>query len=164
MPVEPPAVAFSSTSTVVGLHWASAASTAVSFAGTAPLTGNIQLEGVFFAVRSGPGLEDPHRLQLAIATNVPGNQAALDAGVQIFPRAGQTPGIESALLLTLLNGGMYFPVSTVINVDGMRIVGGFYNASGSVQDLYVPIVLRGVAGGDVGALPTFLQGPVVEEL
>lgn len=147
-----------STSTVVGLHFQSLAAAGSGFAGTAPIAGKVQLEGLFLSIRSAAAAEDPMRLQLAIGSNVPSTQAGIDGEEQMFPRASQAADSRYDLVLVASGGGFFLPVSTVLMMNGRRIVGRWYNGASATDDFYVGLILHRVIGGDERGDPGFLSG------
>lgn len=155
------AVGLGSTSTIVGLHFQSVANAASSFAGTAPIAGKVQLEGVYISVGTGSVREDPHRFQLAIATNVPSSQAGIDAEEQVFPRSSQAVDSRFDLPVFGIVQDLFLPVTTGLVLNGRRIVCRFYCGSTATIDAYVGLILHRVSGGGTAGDPGFLSGEEV---
>ena len=156
-------VGLRSTSTVVGLHWSSVGAGSAAFVGCAPIAGKVRLEGVLFVFDRGPLAEDPHRVQLAVASDVPSTQAEMDDGVQLFPRASQTSAGRYAMAWPAAAGALFLPVGGVVAMGGRRFVGGFYNGDSRAIDAYVGLVVHRVSGGAIVGRFGFLFGePVLE--
>lgn len=159
----PPAVAVRSSSTVVGLHWQSVAGAGSGFAGSPPIAGKVELEGILISVQKVPAAGDPHRFRLAIATEIAASQAAIDGEHQLFPYASSATDSRYDLVVAWGDAGLFFPVETVLALNGRRIVGRWYNGSAVVADAYLGLVLHGVIGGESLGAPGFLVGePVVD--
>lgn len=158
------AVGWRSSSTIVGLHWESVAAGGTAFVGSAPVAGKVRLEGVLLSVDRGPVAEDPHRVQLAVATDVPGSQDELDAAEQIFPRASQAVASRFAVVLPSAVGALFVPVGGVVGLHGRRFVGGFYNGDARSIDVYVGLVVHRVSGGAFLGRFGFLWGEAVREI
>lgn len=157
------AVGLWSTSTIVGLHWESVAAAGSGFAGSSPIAGKVELEGVVFGPQKVPAGEDPHRFRFGVATSVPSTEDGLAAEVQLFPRSSQAAGSRNDVVVAWGDLGFFLPVSTLINMMGRRLVGRWYNGSTSTADAYVAFVLHEVVGGESGGLGGFLLGEAVTE-
>lgn len=156
------AVGLRSTSTIVGLHFQSVSPSAMAFAGSAPIAGKVQLEGIIAVVDIVSAGEDPHRVQLALASDVPTTQAELDAAEQMFPRASQASDSRFSFIVSGKGGQAFFPIGTALVLNGRRIVGGFYNGHAtSPEDVYVGLILHRVTGGESAGDPGFLTGEEV---
>lgn len=160
---ESPVIALLSSSTIVGLHWQSVATVASGFAGSAPIDGKVELEGVVISVQKVPAAEDPHRFQLAVASDVPTTQAEVDAGDQLFPRASQAAGSRFDVVVAWGDAGFFLPVGTIVALNGRRFIGRWYNGSTASADAYIGLVLHGVYGGWRGSYASFLAGEQVVE-
>lgn len=157
------AEAIISTSTIVGLHWLSIPATGNGFAGSDPIAGKVELEGIVFSVQGVPAGEDPHRFQLAIATEVPADQAAVDAGDQLFPRASQAADSRFDVVVCWGDAGFFLPVGAIVVLDGRRFIGRWYNGATAAGDAYIGLVLHGVSGGTRASMAGFMEGEPVKE-
>lgn len=157
------AVGLKGSSTLVGLHFESIATTALGLAGSVPIAGKVALEFVKIGFRDSAVLEDPHRFQLALASGIPANQAALDSGEQLFPQASSAAGSKACVMVFSSSEGFFVPVTTVVQLNGRRIVCGWYNGATTTGDAYVLLGVHRVLGGAGGGDPSFLSGePVVD--
>lgn len=157
------AIAVLSSSTIVGLHWQSVAAAGSGFAGSAPIEGVVELEGLVFSVQKVPAGEDPHRFQIAVASDVPASQGDVDAGDQLFPRASQAVDSRFDVIVAWGDAGFFLPVGTIVGLYGRRFVGRWYNGATAAADAYVGLVVHGVYGGRLGGYGSFLSGEHVVE-
>lgn len=158
------AIGVRASSTVVGLHFASIGAATLGFGGSAPIAGKVQLEGIIFMAGSSAPAEDPHRFQMALASDVPASAADLDAAEQMFPRISQLVATRNFIILDLGSLSFWLPVTTVLAMNGRRLVGGFYNGhAANAMDGYVGFVMHRVYGGASSGDPAFLSGEEVEE-
>ena len=156
-------VGLRASSTIVGLHFAAVAAGGGGYAGSVPIAGKVQLEGVWLVAGITVGSGELHQFQLAIATEIPASQADMDAGEQLFPRASTLAGEGSTLLFGLWGGGMVIPVTTLIAMNGRRFIGRVTNRHGATAStFYVGLVLHRVIGGSTAGDPPFLLGEEVE--
>jgi len=156
-------IALASSSTIVGLHFQSIGALSVGFAGSAPIAGRVQLQGLWWQFNVASGNVDPHRIQMAVGSNVPTTQAELDAGEAMFPRASQVAESRFAFVFFRSDDSRFVPVGTVLALNGRRIVGGFFNGSGSTIDAYVGLVLQRIVGGVQSGDPPFLEGEEIAQ-
>lgn len=157
------AVAILSSSTIVGLHWQSVAPGTSGYAASAPIEGKLELEGVLIAPQGIPADADPHRFQLAVASDLPSTQAEIDAADQLFPRASQAIATRYCLIIPWGSAGLFLPVGSVLAPAGRRIVGRWYNGATSTADAYISLVVHGLSGGEHTTHAAFLSGEPVEE-
>lgn len=160
----PGAVGWRSSSTIVGLHWQSVAAGSTSFVGSSPITDKVRLEGILFLIDRGPMAEDPHRIQLGVATDVPTTQAEMDAAGQVFPRGSQAVESRFSIPWAAASGAVFVPLGGVIALHGRRFVGGFYNGDSRAIDAYVGLVVHRVSGGAFVGRFGFLWGEPVQEV
>lgn len=158
-----PAIALLSTSTIVGLHWQSVGAGASGFVGSAPIDGLVELEGLVFSVQGVPVAEDPHRFQIAIASEVPSAQADVDAGDQLFPRASQAGDSRFDIVVAWGNAGFFLPVGAVVALFRRRFVARWYNGGTGTADAYVGLVLHGVFAGSRATYAGFGAGEFIVE-
>ncbi len=157
------AVAILSSSTIVGLHWQSVAAGASGYAASAPIEGKLELEGILITPAGIPALEDPHRFQLAVASDLPSTQAEIDAADQLFPRASQAAASRFDLVIPWGSAGLFLPVGSVLVIAGRRIVGRWYNGATSTADAYIALVVHDLSGGEHTTHAAFLSGEPVQE-
>lgn len=157
------AAALLSSSTVVGLHWQSVGAGASGFAGSAPIAGKVELEGLLLGPQRVPVAEHPHRFQLGLSSEVPVSQAEMDAAEQLFPRASQAEASRFDLVVAWGDGGLFLPVGSVLAMGGRRIVGRWYNGAAGTGDAFVGVVLHRIIGGAGMGEPGFLSGEPVRE-
>lgn len=157
------AAALLSSSTLVGLHWQSVGAGASGFAGSAPIAGKVELEGLLLGPQRVPVAEDPHRFQLGLLSDVPVNQGEMDAGEQLFPRVSQAEASRFDLVVAWGDAGLFLPVGSVLAMSGRRIVGRWYNGSSVACDAFVGVVLHRVIGGAGMGEPGFLCGESVQD-
>ena len=157
------AVGLRASSTIVGLHFAAVAGGGVGFAGSAPIAGKVQLEGFWWVCNTTPAAGELHELQLAIDSEVPGNQVAVDAGEQLFARASTVAGEGSTIYGFVYGSGWFMPLTTVVAMNGRRFIGRIKNLSAAAASaFYVGLVMHQVVGGALSGDPAFLSGEEVE--
>ena len=161
----PGAEALISSSTIVGLHFSAIPSTGNGFVGSAPVPGKVELEGIVFSVQGVPAAEDPHRFQLAIASEVPSNQEDVDAGDQLFPRASQLAESRHDIVVAWGDAGFFLPVGSIVHLNGRRFIARWFNGNvlSAGGDAYLGIVVHGVSGGTGASMAGFLEGEPVRE-
>lgn len=152
-----------SSSTFVGLHWQSVAAGGSGFAGSAPIAGKVELEGLIVGPQRVPAAEDPHRFQLGLASDVPASQAAMDAAEQLFARVSQADDSRFDLVVAWGDAGLFVPIGPVLAVNGRRIVGRWYNGATGAGDAWVGVTLHKVVGGAGQPDPGFLSGERVQD-
>jgi hypothetical protein len=144
------------------LHFESIAASSWGLAGTVPIAGKVQLEGLILFAGSTHVAEDPHMVQLALGTEIPATQAALLGEEQLFPRASQAVGAMSGFPVNAYYAMLFVPVTTVVSFNGRRLLGGFYNGNGvSAMDGYVGVLMHRIYGGSSSGDPAFLSGEEV---
>lgn len=161
--VADPAVGLRASSTLVGLGFGAIAQTATGLAGSAPIAGKVQLEGIWIVSGVLPVAGGLHRLQLAIDSEVPSTAGDVDAGEQLFTRANTIAGELSTIDFGGLGQDMWLPLTTVVAMNGRRFIGRIVNQStAAAGGFYVGLVMHRVYGGASSGDPAFLSGEEVE--
>ena len=157
------AVGLRGSSTVVGLHFAGVAAGGSGFAGSVPIAGKVQLEGLWMEAGLPSPVGDLHELQLAIATGVPASQAAVDAGEQLFPRGSSLGGEASTIFWCGGDAGVFVPLTTVVAMNGRRFIGRVTNRHALTgSEFYIGLVMHRVVGGSTAGDPPFLSGEEIK--
>jgi len=158
------AVGLRSTSTILGFHFESIAAGAVAFEGTVPIAGKIILDALWWDIGVGAVETDPHRIQLAMATDTPGTQAAMDGEEQVFTQASSAVVSKSRLVTGSGGAGPLLVIGRELVLKGRRLVCGLFNGNAATTtDAYVGLVVHRVVGGQAGGDSGFLVGEEVRE-
>lgn len=156
-------VALRSTSTIVGMWFNSVTALGDGFSSTDPISGKVQLEGLFVSMGGSTGASLSHRLTLAIRSEQATSQNEIEVSELVFPRAGGGVIRVGRLAFPGPAGQFFIPLNTVLAINGRRLVGMWENGDSVVQDFYVGLVLHRVEGGESTGDPGFLSGESVRD-